>query len=244
MDDVRLGSTLRAARVRRGWRQADLARTCGVARERISLIERGHIGDVSVDRLRAVFRSLEIGLDLVPRWRGGDLDRMLNLRHSLLHESVARSIVADFPDWALLPEASFSIFGERGVIDLLLWHPGRRALLVIELKTDLVDVNELLGTMDRKRRLAWQVARDRGLDPVSVSAWIIVAASRTNERRIGEHRTMLRAGYPANGREMRAWLRTPTTAIAGLSTWPVTTVAGQSGTTIRRVRRPKTKVGA
>jgi hypothetical protein len=209
----------------------------GVSRERISLTERGHIGDVPVDVLRSVCRALEISLDLVPRWRGGDLDRMLNVRHSLLHEAVARSLVADFPDWALVPEASFSIYGERGVIDLLLWHPGRRALLVIELKTDLVDVNEMLGTMDRKRRLAWKVARDRGLDPESVSAWIIVAASRTNERRISEHRTVLRAAYPTTGRAMRAWLKSPSGSIAGLSTWPVAVVAGRSGTPVRRVSR-------
>ena len=36
---------------------------------------------------------------------------------------------------ALVPEVSFSIYGERGVIDMLLWHPARRALLVVELKT-------------------------------------------------------------------------------------------------------------
>ena len=45
----------------------------------------------------------------------------------------------------LAPEVSFSIYGERGVIDILAWHPGRRALLIIELKTDIVDVNELVG---------------------------------------------------------------------------------------------------
>jgi len=236
MDDVRLGSTIRAARIRRGWRQADLARPSGVSRERISLVERGHVGAVTVDVLRSICRALEISLDLVPRWRGGDLDRMLNVRHSLLHEAVARSIVTGFPDWVLLPEASFSVYGERGIIDLLLWHPARRALLVIELKTDLVDVNEMLGTMDRKRRLAWRVARERGLDPETVSAWIIVAESRTNERRVGEHRTMLRAGYPATGRSMRAWLKAPAGSIAGLSAWPMSTSARRSGTTVRRVR--------
>ena len=48
---------------------------------------------------------------------------------------------------------SFSIFGERGVIDVAAWNAEHRALLVIELKTDIVDVNELVGTFDRKVRL-------------------------------------------------------------------------------------------
>ncbi len=60
------------------------------------------------------------------------------------------------------PEVSFAVYGERGVIDILAWHPGERALLVIELKTEIVDIQDLIGTVDRKRRLARVVARDRG----------------------------------------------------------------------------------
>ena len=237
MDDVHLGSTIRSARVRKGWRQEDLARAARVSRATISRIERGHMSSLPVDIVRAVCGALEIRLDWTPRWRGGDLDRMVSLRHSQLHESVARALVADYGEWLLAPEVSFAVYGERGIIDLLLWHPGRRALLVIELKTDLVDVNELLGTMDRKRRLAWQVAAERGLKPESVSAWIIVAGSRTNERRIAEHRTMLRAGYPADGRRMHGWLGDPVESIAALSLWAVDAAAGRGLGPTRRVRR-------
>ena len=75
----------------------------------------------------------------------GNLDRMMSRRHSALHESATRAFAEQFPEWEIAPEASFSIYGERGVIDLLMWHPGRRALLVIELKDDIVDVGEMLG---------------------------------------------------------------------------------------------------
>ena len=236
MDDVRIGSTIRSARIRKGWRQEDLAAEAHISRATISRIERGHLGSLPLDLLRGVCVALEISLDLAPRWRGGDLDRMLSLRHSQLHESLARALVTDYTEWLLVPEASFSIYGERGVIDLLLWHPGRRALLAIELKTDIVDVNELLGTMDRKRRLASHVATERGWTPATVSAWIVVAGSRTNERRIAEHRTMLRAGYPADGRHMRSWLSDPAGPIAGLSLWPVAASGGRTLGPTRRVR--------
>ncbi|MGK2851108.1 MAG: helix-turn-helix domain-containing protein [Candidatus Limnocylindrales bacterium] len=240
MEDVRFGSTIRAARIRRGWRQRDLAEKSDVSRATISRIEGGHIGSLPLDLTRSVCKALEISLDVVPRWRGGELDRMLSVRHSQLHESVARMLTSDFPDWALAPEVSFAHFGERGVIDLLLWHPARRALLVIELKTDLVDVNELLGTMDRKRRLVWDVAKRRGWVPATVSAWIVVAGSRTNDRRVAAHRTMLRAGYPAGGRGMRAWLADPVGSIAALSMWPTSAAGGADLAAKRRVRRPKT----
>ena len=149
----------------------------------------------------------------------------------------------DLPAWVLAPEVSFSIYGERGVIDILAWHPGRRALLVIELKTDIADVNELAGTVDRKRRLAAAIARERGWDPLTVSAWIIVAPSRTNRRRIAAHRAMLRAGFPMDGRAIRAWLRDPSEgAMAALSMWPSSHVRklGADVAPIRRVRRART----
>ena len=182
-------------------------------------MERGHLGTHSIETVRAVAAALDIRVDLVPRWRAGDLDRLLNGGHSRLHESVARVFRDQLPAWVLAPEVSFAIYGERGVIDILAWHPGRRALLVIELKTDLADINELVGTFDRKRRLARQIAAERGLDPVSVSAWLIVTSSRTNRRRLQVHEAMLRAGLPDDGRIIRRWLRDPVGSVNGLSLW-------------------------
>jgi hypothetical protein len=209
----------------------------------VSRIERGHLGTLSLDCLRAVTATLDIRVDVLGRWRAGDLDRLLNARHSRLHESVARAF-RDLPEWITAPEVSFAFFGERGIIDILAWHPGRRALLVIELKTDIADVNELLGTADRKRRRAVEIAVERGWisanDPrPSVSLWVIVAETRTNERRVAEHEAMIRSALPADGRAIRAWLRNPRRPIAGLSIWaaegdgPVRPVGGST----RRVRR-------
>lgn len=236
MDDLRVGSVIRAARLRKGWRQQDLAAAAHVARVTISRTERGHVGSLSLDTIRAICAGLDIRLDLAPRWRGGDLDRMLSRRHSALHESVTRALASAFPTWEISPEVSFSIYGERGVIDLLLWHPGRRALLIIELKTDIVDVGEMLGTLDRKRRLAWKIGAEKGWEPLTVSAWILVAGSRTNQRRVSEFRAMLRSAYPADGRQMRAWLRDPAGSIAALSLWPVSATGGREIAPRRRVR--------
>lgn len=224
MSDQRLGSTIRLVRVRRGWRQSDLARRSGVGQATISRIERGHLGTLSLDRLRTVAATLDIRVDVLGRWRAGDVDRLLNAGHSRFHESVARAF-RDLPEWISAPEVSFSIFGERGVIDILAWHPRLRALLVIELKTDIADVNELVGTADKKRRLAIDVATDRGWikkgeSPSTVSLWIIVAPSRTNRRRIAEHGAMLRAAMPTDGRTIAGWLVNPSRPISALSIWP------------------------
>jgi len=161
MDDLRFGSTIRSVRIRKRLTQEDVSKLASVSRGTVSRIERGHLDQVRLASIRAVAKALDVRVDLVPRWRGGDLDRLLNARHSALHEQVARSL-QERPDWLVAPEVSFAIYAERGVIDILAWHAKRQMILVIELKTDIVDLNELLGTLDRKRRLAWKVARERG----------------------------------------------------------------------------------
>jgi transcriptional regulator with XRE-family HTH domain len=235
MEDLRFGTTIRIARVRRRWRQKDLAAKAGLSRATIWRAEGGHLEELTIGVIRRICEPLEIRVDLQPRSRGADLDRMVNARHSALHESVARALARDFPDWEMAHEVSFSLWGERGVIDLLLWHPGRRALLIIELKTEIVDTGDLLSTMDRRRRLAREIVKERGWDPLTVSAWIIVAPSRTNERRISEHRSVLRSAYPADGRQMRRWLRDPVGSISALSSWPEPSVLPTAPT--RRVGR-------
>jgi hypothetical protein len=182
--------------------------------------------------------ALDMRVELIGRWRAGDLDRLMNARHSRLHEVVAETFARRLPGWRLAPEVSFSIYGERGIVDILAWNAAYRALLVIELKTDIADVNELVGTFDRKVRLGGRIAQDRGWDPLTVSGWVVVAAGRTNRERIAVHGAMLRAAFPMDGRNIGAWLQRPVGKVSALSTWRNihggTTKAGL--TSIRRVR--------
>jgi transcriptional regulator with XRE-family HTH domain len=238
VDDFRLAAAIRQVRQSRGWRQLDLAQRSGTSQTAVSRVERGRVGALSVARIRAIGAALDIRVDVVPRWRGGELDRLLNRRHSALHESVARTFAARWPAWTLAPEVSFSIYGERGTIDVLGWHPGRRALLVVELKTEIVDVNELLGTLDRKRRLAGRIAAERGWDATTASALLIVPSSRTNRRRLAAHESVLRAAFPNDRRSVVRWLRDPVGDIAAIASWPDSQYAARKPATAskRRVR--------
>jgi transcriptional regulator with XRE-family HTH domain len=222
VDDQRLGAAVRAVRIRRRLRQADVARLAGVSQTTVSRIERGHLGPLSFNAVRAVASALDIRVDVRPLWRAGDLDRLLNARHSRFHESVARRLAAA-PGWTIRPEVSFAIWGERGVVDVLGYHAARQMLLVIELKTDIVDVNELIGTLDRKQRLARKIAHSVGwtvAPSARVSAWIIVADGRTNRRRLDAHRAMLRTAFPVDGRTIGGWLVDPVIPAHALSIWP------------------------
>ncbi len=237
MDDARVGTAFRAIRIKRGWRQVDVATRAGVSRALVSMLERGHVDRVTVHVVRRVAQTLGIRLDLSVRWRGGDLDRLLNAGHAALHEELARYL-GTLPDWLQAPEVSFSIYGERGVIDILAFHPPTGSLLVIELKTELADLEDLLAAMDRRMRLAGTVARERGWEARTVSCWVAIAEGDANRRRVERHKATLRSAFPANGHEMRTWLRTPAGRIAALSFWANDSPGGTTGSraTSKRVR--------
>jgi transcriptional regulator with XRE-family HTH domain len=242
MDDRRVGTAFRAVRLRRGWRQVDVAARAGASRALVSLIERGHIGSVSVDTLRRVAAALEIRIDVIARWRGGELDRLLNAGHSVLEDLFTRWLHE--LGWEVAPEVSFAIYGERGWIDLLAWHAPTRSLLVIEVKTAIVDVQEMIGIIDRKARLARDIASHRGWIPSNVSALLVVGEGPTNRRRVAAHRALLEAAFPADGRAARTWLRQPAGRFAGLMFFSsATRSSGRSGFSGRqRVRRPSPRL--
>lgn len=238
MEDQRIGSALRALRLRRRLRQVDVAAAAGIPRGAVMRIEAGRLDEVSFGYVRRMARVLDARFEGLVRWRGADLDRLVNRGHALMHEAAFRWL-KEVGGWFALPEVSFARNGERGVIDIVAWHAASRILLVIELKTRIVDINDLMATMDLRRRVAWQIAKEHGWDPVAVGVWVIVAPGRSNGRALADHATVLRAKFPADGRSMRRWLSRPSADIAGLSFMPQVRVAdlGRDPTTPRRVRR-------
>ena len=238
MDDQRLGAAIRAARIRRGWRQEDLAVRAGVSGSVVSRLERGHLDSMPLRTLRAVSGALEVRLELLPRSRGADLDRLVNARHAELTEAVV-GWLRSRPGWEVRPEHSFSHFGERGVIDAVAWHAGRRALLECEHKTDVIDPGEILATVDRRRRLGPEIVATLGWEPASVSSLLIVGDSDVNRHRIARLASTFDAALPDRTVAVRAYLRDPNRAIRGLIYF-ANRHPGQANNrfaTARRVRR-------
>lgn len=207
---------LRSIRVHRRLRQEDVAASAGISQATVSRIERGHLGGLPLADIRAVVTALEVRLDIVPSWRGGDLDRLMNARHGALHEALAQRF-GRLSGWESAAEVSFSIYGERGVIDRLAFHSGRRMLGVFELKADLTDAGGLVAQVDRYRRLASIVARQRGWEARAVGCWVLLADTDTNRRRLAVHEALLRGAFPLDGRALTQWLHDPEGAVAGLS---------------------------
>src|ERR1035437_2684850 len=117
MDRVKIGNTFRAIRVDLRMRQADVAERANVSQQRISDIECGRLGGISIETYCRVAGAIDADVQLTPRWRGPKLDRLLDRRHALLQNRVVEILAA--AGWIVRTEFSFNLFGDRGSVDIL-----------------------------------------------------------------------------------------------------------------------------
>ena len=168
---------------------------------------------------------------------GRELDRLLDERHARVGEALSRELVDS--GWEVLAEVSFSVFGERGSIDLLAWHAATRTLLVIELKSELTSIEETFRRHDTKVRLAGRIAADPfGWRPVSVGRLLVLPEGRTARRRAELHATLFERSYPDRNVAVRRWLRQP----AGRPVAGLLFLSSSDGAGGRRVSGPQRRV--
>lgn len=240
MDSLRVGRSLRALRIRRGWRQEDVAAAAGLSRSQYARIERGELRGVPLADLESSCAALGADLDVRVRWHGEGLDRLLDEAHARLVNSVVR-LLGDH-GWESAVEVTFNHFGERGSVDVLAWHARRRALLVTEVKSAVPDAQSTMSSHERKTRLAGVIGHARGWDPEVVGSLLIVADSSTSRRRVADLADVFGTAYPNRAIAVRRWLADPSDRLDGLLFLPISRGDGtRRGPTAReRVRRPST----
>lgn len=197
MDEVRVGRILRALRKRLGWRQQDLAARVGVHRGTISLIERGHWRHLSFDTMQRLFGMLDARAELDVRWRGGAADRLIDERHARLVAG-ATTLLRGW-GWSVDPEVTFSIFGERGSIDVLAYREVERLVGVGEVKGVILSAEETMRRHDVKVRLAQQVAEERLRWRPRAIARLLIVPESTAAAVSRAARSRVRARIPAPG---------------------------------------------
>lgn len=236
MNDTRAGRLIAAVRIHLELRQQDLADLAGVSQKVVSLLERGRIEEVSVRNQRRVCAGLGIESELDLRWRGGLGDRLIDRVHASIVEAVTAELVG--AGWDALPEFTFNEFGERGSVDILAWHPGRAALLIVEVKSRITDVQAMLMSMSRKVRLVPAVvARERRWDRRALGIIVALPDSHANRDLIARHPATFEASFPARTSACRAWANAPIGDLAGLWFLPRSRSSNTAPASPRRVRR-------
>lgn len=233
MDDLAIGRRIRAVRHRLGWRQVDVADRAGVSAATVGRIEHGQLSQLQLCTIRSVLRALEVQLDLTASWRGGEIDRVLDDGHAALAARIGAVLTQ--LGWVVQFEVSFSVYGERGSIDVLAWHAATGTLLVVEVKTSLNSVEQTLRIQDMKVRLAPAVASERfGWRPRATASLLVLPEDSTSRRRVALHAGVLDAAFPTRGAHARRWLSSPSGAASMLVHL---TATGRRAAPRRRVRR-------
>ena len=178
------------------------------------MIERGHIDHLTLATVRRCLDTLEVKLDLQPRWRGSELDRLLDEEHATLQAAWKQRL--EQWAWIVVAEASFNHYGDRGRIDLLAWHPVAHQLAVAEIKSEVADAQGLLGPLDVKVRLAPRVALALSWPrPTRVVPILIVRDSTTARDRVARMAPLF-SRFAHRGRAGVSWLRHPAGECTGV----------------------------
>jgi transcriptional regulator with XRE-family HTH domain len=240
MDDRRAGLVIRALRRKRGWRQSDLGAVAGLSESVIGRAERGHVDTLSLRAIRQIMAALDVRLDLDPRWRGGEIDRVLDSRHVAILTVASDELVAWH--WLTMQEVTYAIYKERGSIDLLGLREDISTAAVMEIKSEVTSWEETQRRFDEKVRLLPKIVFERvGWRPRTIGKILVLEDSMSNRRRIAQLGAAVSQAYPARTREVRRWLRTPDGPLAGI--WFLSNRLGRSlsdGTGgPHRVRKPR-----
>jgi hypothetical protein len=187
--------------------QVALAAASGVSRSMIQRIEAGRADGASLRALERTSAALGAGLHVALWWEGATLDRLADAGHAHLQNAFA-SLLRN-AGWTVAAEVSFSHYGDRGRCDLLAFHPGSGALLIVEVKASLGDLQDLFGRLDVKARLAPQLSATQGWPrPRRVVRCLVLADTRTVHRIVAGHSALF-AAFGTRGQAARRWLRRP-----------------------------------
>jgi transcriptional regulator with XRE-family HTH domain len=185
-----------------------------VGRSTISEVETGRAEQMSLDVLLRIATALGARLSIRVYWQGEALDRLRDERHAALVERALRWLAAD--GWLTRTEVTFSEFGERGSIDVLAFQAATGALLVVEVKSVVPDLQAMLSSLDRKWRLGRAVASAIGWQAGTVSRLLVLPDDRTARRRVATHSVTFDTALPLRTVEVKRWVRSPTGSIAGI----------------------------
>jgi len=189
----------------------------------VSGLERGFVEGMTVGTLRAISRALDMPAIVSLGWRSPEVERLRDRLHAAMVEHVVSTLAS--LGWETAPEHSFNHYGERGWADVLAWHAAERALLVVETKTRLWDLQDTLGALDRKRRRLPGVAtRQLNWRARWVGVILVLPELSTHRHVVERHSATFRSALPARQAEVRNWLASPTRDLRGLWFLPIANV--------------------
>lgn len=205
MDDRRVGRVLREVRIRRGWRQSDLAERAQVSQSQVSQAELGRLEHVSLGTLRRIGHALDIRVSIDAWWTNGRVDQLIDRVHAAIVEATVRELEGH--GYETRVEYGFNEYGERGSVDVLGWRRSDRSLAIAECKSRIDDVQDTAAAFSRKTRLIPDIVRrDEGWLPARVVRVLVLPDTHGCRDVVRRHRATFDAIWPLRTVAVRAAL--------------------------------------
>lgn len=200
---IGVGGMVLGLRTAVGWSQDELGRRAGVSQPLVSLVEHGRLAGLTfatADRLvQAMGGRLVVGLE-APQLE--DRKRQREPVHARLVAAVATRLTAD--GWIAATEVEVGGDRSRGWMDVFAWRPATHGLLVLEIKTDLVDLGQAQRQLGWYEREAQRAAGRLGWAADRTASGLILLSTAQNDRRVRENREAIDAAFPARARHLQA----------------------------------------
>jgi hypothetical protein len=178
----------------------------------VSLVERFRIADLPVSTMCRLTDALGVDVDLrliVPHSIGR---RQRDAAHARCVGYVARRL--ERAGWLVATEVEVGGGRWLGFVDVLAYHPVEHVLLVIEVKTQLLDIGEVERAIGLYERGCWDSARVRGWRPRATMAVLLVLATDENDRRMVANAVGLKRAFRLRASALSELVRDPRTVPA------------------------------
>jgi transcriptional regulator with XRE-family HTH domain len=207
-----IGGSVKSVRVDIGWSQRELA-----ARLRTSLgaVQRLEAGQRHVDSrvATAAMRVLGIRPSVDPHALGipGRREQRDEVHGRCSNYGVRQLLQRE---WEARTEVEIGDGRFRGWIDILAFRRKDRALLVIEVKTEIDDVGRVLRSLGWYVRSSRVAAQSHGWSPRLIVPVLLCLATTETDARLAAIKDQLRIELPGRARELSDWIVDPTAKVA------------------------------
>lgn len=190
-----MARTVRNVRLALGWSQRELAERADVSQATISRVENAALEDLTFATAALLLDALgvRVALDMRAPFIA-DGARQKDPGHARCVAYVARRLRR--LGWATITEVEIVTGASHGWIDVLAYRQQDGLMLVIEVKTELVDIGQVERQLSWYERSAWDLARQQGWRPRQAIGVLLVLATELSIERIRVNREPLHQSLP------------------------------------------------